>query len=91
MREKAQTSTNVPQRFASMEEEEASMEEDLFVFNDTIEGPRAPAVKQCINLRTHALHHPTHIRFTSKIPRLLHTYNISIKIDMLHLMIKHRH
>ena len=26
-----------------MEEEEE--EEDLFVFNDTIEGPRAPAVK----------------------------------------------
>ena len=27
----------------SLEEEEE--EEDLFVFNDTIEGPRAPAVK----------------------------------------------
>jgi hypothetical protein len=62
-----------------MEEEE---EEDLFVFNDNIEGPRAPAVKQCINLRTHALHHPTHIRFTSKMPRPLPKYNISIKIDM---------
>jgi hypothetical protein len=29
---------------ASKEEEEEE-EEDLFVFNDTIEGPRAPAVK----------------------------------------------
>ena len=27
------------------EEEEEEEEEDLFVFNDTIEGPRAPAVK----------------------------------------------
>ena len=27
------------------EEEEVEEEEDLFVFNDTIEGPRAPAVK----------------------------------------------
>ena len=26
-------------------EEEEEEEEDLFVFNDTIEGPRAPAVK----------------------------------------------
>jgi len=29
----------------SEEEEEEEEEEDLFVFNDTIEGPRAPAVK----------------------------------------------
>ena len=28
-----------------LEEEEEEEEEDLFVFNDTIEGPRAPAVK----------------------------------------------
>jgi hypothetical protein len=27
------------------EDEEEEEEEDLFVFNDTIEGPRAPAVK----------------------------------------------
>ncbi len=27
------------------EEEEEEEEKDLFVFNDTIEGPRAPAVK----------------------------------------------
>ena len=27
------------------QEEEEEEEEDLFVFNDTIEGPRAPAVK----------------------------------------------
>ena len=26
-------------------EEEEEEEEDLFVFNDTVEGPRAPAVK----------------------------------------------
>jgi hypothetical protein len=30
---------------AEEEEEEEEEEEDLFVFNDTIEGPRAPAVK----------------------------------------------
>ena len=30
---------------AREEEEEEEEEEDLFVFNDTIEGPRAPAVK----------------------------------------------
>ena len=30
--------------FTTWEEEEEE-EEDLFVFNDTIEGPRAPAVK----------------------------------------------
>ncbi len=29
----------------AVEEEEEEEEEDLFVFNDTIEGPRAPAVK----------------------------------------------
>ena len=29
----------------SCSEEEEEEEEDLFVFNDTIEGPRAPAVK----------------------------------------------
>ena len=29
----------------SWEEEEEEEEEDLFVFNDTEEGPRAPAVK----------------------------------------------
>jgi hypothetical protein len=28
-----------------LKEEEEEEEEDLFVFNDTIEGPRAPAVK----------------------------------------------
>ena len=28
-----------------LREEEEEEEEDLFVFNDTIEGPRAPAVK----------------------------------------------
>jgi hypothetical protein len=28
-----------------VEEEEEEEEEDLFVFNDTIEGPRDPAVK----------------------------------------------
>jgi hypothetical protein len=28
-----------------IKEEEEEEEEDLFVFNDTIEGPRAPAVK----------------------------------------------
>ena len=27
------------------EDEEEEEEEDLFVFNDTVEGPRAPAVK----------------------------------------------
>ena len=32
-------------RAAAQEEEEEEEEEDLFVFNDTIEGPRAPAVK----------------------------------------------
>jgi hypothetical protein len=32
------------QRRGDVEEEEEE-EEDLFVFNDTIEGPRAPAVK----------------------------------------------
>ena len=33
------------------EEEEEEEEEDLFVFNDTIEGPRAPAVtRRSINL-----------------------------------------
>jgi len=32
-------------RFEHMCEEEEEEEEDLFVFNDTIEGPRAPAVK----------------------------------------------
>jgi len=31
--------------FLKEEEEEEEEEEDLFVFNDTIEGPRAPAVK----------------------------------------------
>ena len=35
-------STRRSHRPADSEEEE---EEDLFVFNDTIEGPRAPAVK----------------------------------------------
>ncbi len=33
-----------PTAFCTKEEEEEE-EEDLFVFNDTIEGPRAPAVK----------------------------------------------
>jgi hypothetical protein len=32
-------------RVRRTEEEEEEEEEDLFVFNDTIEGPRAPAVK----------------------------------------------
>jgi len=32
-------------RFEHMCEREEEEEEDLFVFNDTIEGPRAPAVK----------------------------------------------
>jgi hypothetical protein len=32
----------------SCSEEEEEEEEDLFVFNDTIEGPRAPAVKLSI-------------------------------------------
>ena len=32
-------------RASEEEEEEEEEEEDLFVFNDTIEGPRAPAVK----------------------------------------------
>ncbi len=30
---------------ARVSEEEEEEEEDLFVFNDTIDGPRAPAVK----------------------------------------------
>jgi hypothetical protein len=33
------------------EEEEEEEEEDLFVFNDTIEGPRAPAVKPGASLK----------------------------------------
>ncbi len=32
-------------RFLCSKEEEEEEEEDLFVFNDTIEGPRAPVVK----------------------------------------------
>ena len=38
------TSTCTAHSGATKEEEEEE-EEDLFVFNDTIEGPRAPAVK----------------------------------------------
>ena len=42
-------------RFEHMCEEEEEEEEDLFVFNDTIEGPRAPAVKPglcfCVHLK----------------------------------------
>jgi len=34
-----------PGRITQEEEEEEEEEEDIFVFNDTIEGPRAPAVK----------------------------------------------
>jgi hypothetical protein len=34
-----------PRRHVDSSEEEEEEEEDLFVFNDTIEGPRAPAVK----------------------------------------------
>jgi len=37
--------TDWPQVVAHRAEEEEEEEEDLFVFNDTIEGPRAPAVK----------------------------------------------
>ena len=33
------------EKVSQIEEEEEEEEEDLFVFNDTIEGPRAPAVK----------------------------------------------
>ena len=32
-------------RYSSYDAVEEEEEEDLFVFNDTIEGPRAPAVK----------------------------------------------
>ena len=34
-----------PSSMSSVEEEEEEEEEDLFVFNDTIEGPRSPAVQ----------------------------------------------
>ena len=39
------THKHTQSRFSPEEEEEDEEEEDLFVFNDTIEGPRAPAVK----------------------------------------------
>ena len=37
--------TRVAKVLCRVKDEEEEEEEDLFVFNDTIEGPRAPAVK----------------------------------------------